>query len=452
MRIVNGLLVLATGAFIGSYLHVIPTTDPAGQVSKLTRIFTAPPAEPANLEGWGVSAQPQPRVAAAPPGASRTFSPDSPVFSEVTSSMGAITTGAITTSAFASPPSQPRESAATSGHKTIAAVRAEPTVLPVAADPSLAQLATKPLPGKVTLIKSLQEELRRVGCYAGNVDGSWGNGSRRAMNDFVRRVNASLPVDRPDFVLLALVQSHSGQVCNSGCPTGQVMGEASRCIPSTLLTDRATTAADIRTASATTTSAAGIGVVPLPVARPDPASIAAASQQRIAPVSRALAAVAQPSSARAGTSWSSGVTITRESGEAFPSQPSWSWSRRTTLAAAPLPGRMSIGAAGAENDARGADALAPLPPATAGQAAENDDMRERARPRAYDTPDAEPIARSSRYTSERRAERKTRATRTRSGASRTTTKRVRNRAAGLKRRGAVRSLFFGSSGASRFSD
>jgi hypothetical protein len=93
--------------------------------------------------------------------------------------------------------------------------------------------ATAPLSG-VELVNRLQRELRRVGCYSGDISGEWTVASRRAMDQFVNRVNASLPTDRPDTVLLALVQSQAGTVCRAGCPRGQLMMNDGRCVPETV--------------------------------------------------------------------------------------------------------------------------------------------------------------------------------------------------------------------------
>src|SRR5258705_8244984 len=57
------------------------------------------------------------------------------------------------------------------------------------------------------LARTLQAELRRVGCYEGDVDGSWGLGSKRAMAAFAKEVNAGLPTEEPDYILLKLVQA-----------------------------------------------------------------------------------------------------------------------------------------------------------------------------------------------------------------------------------------------------
>lgn len=64
-------------------------------------------------------------------------------------------------------------------------------------------------------VRSLQRELRRVGCYHGRIDGDWGPASRFAMAAFTKAVNAALPTDRPDVVLLTLVRRHSGAACGN---------------------------------------------------------------------------------------------------------------------------------------------------------------------------------------------------------------------------------------------
>lgn len=80
------------------------------------------------------------------------------------------------------------------------------------------------------LVRNIQRELKRVGCYAGDVDGDWGAGSRRAMAAFTDRVNASLPIEQPDFILLTLVQGHQSGICGRGCPAGMT-SDNGRCVP-----------------------------------------------------------------------------------------------------------------------------------------------------------------------------------------------------------------------------
>jgi hypothetical protein len=80
------------------------------------------------------------------------------------------------------------------------------------------------------LIVSIQEQLKRVGCYYGRTDGSWGAGSKYAMQSFMERANSALPIDKPDYVLLTLLQAQSGKVCGE-CPADQVLSPGGRCAP-----------------------------------------------------------------------------------------------------------------------------------------------------------------------------------------------------------------------------
>lgn len=112
-------------------------------------------------------------------------------------------------------------------------------IVPRAAEkPAAVELKTPPtsIPGDpVSLTRELQRELRRVGCYEGEINGSWTPASRRAMKTFTDRVNASLPMDRPDYILLRLVQSSPERVCAAGCPSGQSMSGKGHCLPDAVL-------------------------------------------------------------------------------------------------------------------------------------------------------------------------------------------------------------------------
>ena len=92
-----------------------------------------------------------------------------------------------------------------------------------------------PPPGnRAALVRELQKELTRVGCYDGEISGVWTTSSRRSMRDFTDRVNAKLPIDEPDLILLSLVQSHRQRACGTACPAGQQEGAAGRCVPNAL--------------------------------------------------------------------------------------------------------------------------------------------------------------------------------------------------------------------------
>ena len=89
-----------------------------------------------------------------------------------------------------------------------------------------------------TLTRDIQRELKRVGCYDGEVSGDWSSNTRKAMKTFVERVNATLPTDAPDHILKTLVQGHPGNACGSTCPTGQALAGDGRCLPSAILAQR----------------------------------------------------------------------------------------------------------------------------------------------------------------------------------------------------------------------
>ena len=79
------------------------------------------------------------------------------------------------------------------------------------------------------LVLDIQQQLKRVGCYWGRMDGSWGMGTKDAMKDFTNRVNAALPLDEPDYVQLTLIQSHAERTCGA-CPAGQSLSASGRCV------------------------------------------------------------------------------------------------------------------------------------------------------------------------------------------------------------------------------
>jgi hypothetical protein len=106
---------------------------------------------------------------------------------------------------------------------------------------------------RASLARALQRELQRVGCYDGEINGNWSTSTRMAMKAFTDRVNASLPTDAPDYILLSLVQRHEGKACGTGCPTGQLLSDDGRCVPSAVL------AKGLPKPSATESRAAGTG-------------------------------------------------------------------------------------------------------------------------------------------------------------------------------------------------
>lgn len=107
------------------------------------------------------------------------------------------------------------------------------------------------------LIRSIQRELRRTGCYAGAIDGSWGGASKRALAAFIDRVNASLPFAEPDHILLSLIRAQPGAACGA-CPRGQSFDSGGRCVPDAVLALAAKRDGIARTTGATTESGARV--------------------------------------------------------------------------------------------------------------------------------------------------------------------------------------------------
>ena len=91
-----------------------------------------------------------------------------------------------------------------------------PVASPKPPAPAVAPQRATATPGdRASLARELQRELKRVGCYSGDINGVWTTSSRMAMKSFTDQVNASLPIDNPDYVLLSLVQGHQDKACTT---------------------------------------------------------------------------------------------------------------------------------------------------------------------------------------------------------------------------------------------
>ncbi len=136
----------------------------------------------------------------------------------------------------------------------------EPTVVTITEHPLKHPVALDQVPrGRDAIGRLLQKELRRVGCYSGELNGEWTMSTRRAMKDFIERVNATLPIDQPDGILLALVQGHPGKVCGVPCPAGEGLSRDALCVPSAILAMTGRTKIAVTTKKSTPTIA---GVAP----------------------------------------------------------------------------------------------------------------------------------------------------------------------------------------------
>jgi hypothetical protein len=139
------------------------------------------------------------------------------------------------------PPNAPLEIASERLPTGVVAPSPLPAVSAIVILPTKAPVSTSlptpppPVPAKrptdgTSLVREVQQELRRVECYDGAVNGIWTTPTQEAMRAFVEHVNAKLPIDKPDHILLALVQGHTGHGCGS-CPAGQQASRDGRCLP-----------------------------------------------------------------------------------------------------------------------------------------------------------------------------------------------------------------------------
>jgi hypothetical protein len=198
MQRFGGLLLMLSGVVaLGGYLTLPPPPDDAADLAEITRISIAPYHRERSDDG-GI----------------RTFSPASTAFREVVNSDGA-------------------KPAPTSQQPV------QPWTTIVSAEPSRGAVLRSAEPGdartRFELARDLQRELKRAGCYWGEITGAWSPATKRAMTAFMDRANATLPVGAPDYILLSLVESHSEISCSAACPSGQMMDQAGRCVPNAVI-------------------------------------------------------------------------------------------------------------------------------------------------------------------------------------------------------------------------
>lgn len=203
MQRLGSLLLIMSGISLGAYTFLPPPRDTELSLRDMTRISAAPDR---SEEIAGVSAD------------------------------GDTITGSTLPRQGLTPARVPRDAAAAKPVTNWTAV--------VTAAPSQHGRITSSKPGdeatRLQLTRDLQSELKRVGCYGGEITGAWTPSTRRAMSAFMDRVNASLPMEEPDYILLTLVQGHKSVACGETCPSGQSSGVNGRCLPNSVLAARAT--------------------------------------------------------------------------------------------------------------------------------------------------------------------------------------------------------------------
>jgi uncharacterized caspase-like protein len=120
-----------------------------------------------------------------------------------------------------------QQQAADAEHKRVeaAAVPANPPApAPVPASPAPEKNVTvaslNPAPSQTDITKSVQSELRRVGCYSGNADGDWDSSSQRSLSQFNRSAGTKLDVKTVNADTLDAVKQKPSRVCPLVCEHG----------------------------------------------------------------------------------------------------------------------------------------------------------------------------------------------------------------------------------------
>jgi hypothetical protein len=354
MRVAVTLLGGALVALYGSYSYFAPGSSRPVQLAEVTQIMTAP-------SSFQVAAATQVdagRSDAEPRAAARIFSPQQPLLSPQPLPAPRV---ASETGRSAAQPVPARRSDPFGEAPVVQAVQPKAVPQPVlpAASPARKSGPSRPATeeARSTLVRDLQRELKRVGCFDGEMSGWWNQGTRRAIAEFTGKVNASLPIEEPDYILLALVQGHSGQACGA-CPAGQTAGAGGRCQPAAVVAGVAPPRKAIKPDDRRA------GTANPAVAEPRAPGLTAAEaqvqlDQRAAAMAKQLASAPPPSRVRtwetsAFPSASSQVTVPPAPRATVapalplaPAPPAVATAATTTVAAAPaasLPGRMSIGA------------------------------------------------------------------------------------------------------------
>jgi hypothetical protein len=251
MQKLGGLLLILSGLSLGTYTFLPPPFDGEQAMREITRISAAPDRVQVHTQGrqaWVEPVAAQPAVKSTPADARAA---------------DRVSRTSVETAALETPARPPGTWTAV---VTASAGQGRMTS-PKASDGTT----------RAHLTRDLQQELQRVGCYAGEVNGMWTPSTRRAMGSFMDRVNATLPLDEPDYILLTLVQGHRGSVCGARCPSGQSVGTDGRCLPDSVAAARATKSS----------KRLAVAAAQAETKRSAESTQAAAEQQRSAPITTA---------------------------------------------------------------------------------------------------------------------------------------------------------------------
>ena len=201
MQRLSGLLLMLAGTSLGAYSYLPAVPVAQEKLAEATRISAAPDRD------------------------TRSFSPAAPLTGTAQPAKGT---------------AAPVDVAPVESKKSpVAFAPIKPWTTVVTADSQTQGRLTSSKPGddatRMQLTRDLQRELQRVGCYGGEVSGNWTPSTKRAMSAFMDRVNATLPVEEPDYILLTLVQGHTATACGAACPSGQGLSNDGRCVPQAVI-------------------------------------------------------------------------------------------------------------------------------------------------------------------------------------------------------------------------
>jgi hypothetical protein len=121
-----------------------------------------------------------------------------------------------------------QDQAAAAEQKRVAAesAAADKTLTPAAANKPVTVAALTPGAEQPDVTKSVQAELRRVGCLAGDADGKWSNASQRSLTQFNRYAGTKLDTKVASVDTLDTIKLKSSRVCPLVCEHGfKVEGE-----------------------------------------------------------------------------------------------------------------------------------------------------------------------------------------------------------------------------------
>jgi uncharacterized caspase-like protein len=107
--------------------------------------------------------------------------------------------------------------------KTVVAVNtpaAQPDGAARTSDKNVNVASLNPAPSQTEITKSVQSELRRVGCYSGNTDGDWGASSERSLSQFNRNASMKLDVKTVNADTLDAIKQKPSRVCPLVCEHG----------------------------------------------------------------------------------------------------------------------------------------------------------------------------------------------------------------------------------------